>query len=317
MRFVIWIVAASLIVSDGAGAQRPVFVDGWSSETHPAERFAADSTACVAVAAEIATVINKPVAPEFARCIRNREWIPVRRLVPAPSCVPLAFRLIGAAGLPDSGKLGIRLLDDLAETASRTVPELEVFRWKDETIVASINRYGWLDLSRDGMGWETRAFLFELVGPGNGGRLRDAGEQLAGTPVVVSFRPSCFRAFQEPRGWRDPPTPRRVPLDAESNQTYFEFQVEKQVEPIGSTQQVPWPEGLRAKGQGGEVAAQFVVDTLGRVEIGSFKALRTSNEAFEAAVRAHLPQMRFSPAEVKGRKVRQLVQQSFIFNITP
>lgn len=105
------------------------------------------------------------------------------------------------------------------------------------------------------------------------------------------------------------------PIDLNSNQTYFSFQVEKQVEPIGSTQQVAFPEALRSTGTGGEVGAQFVVDTLGRVETGSFKVLKATNDLFASAVRSHLPRMRFYPAEVGGRKVRQLVQQNFVFNI--
>ncbi len=105
------------------------------------------------------------------------------------------------------------------------------------------------------------------------------------------------------------------PIDLTSNQTYFSFQVEKQVEPIGSTQQVAFPEALRSSGVGGDVQAQFVVDTLGRVETGSFKVLKASNDLFGSAVRSHLPRMRFYPAEVGGRKVRQLVQQNFVFNI--
>lgn len=105
------------------------------------------------------------------------------------------------------------------------------------------------------------------------------------------------------------------PIDLTSNQTYFSFQVEKQVEPISSTQQVAFPEALRSSGVGGEVQAQFVVDTLGRIEAGSFKVQKSSNDLFASAVRSHLPRMRFYPAEVGGRKVRQLVQQSFVFNI--
>ncbi|MGI8617832.1 MAG: energy transducer TonB [Gemmatimonadaceae bacterium] len=105
------------------------------------------------------------------------------------------------------------------------------------------------------------------------------------------------------------------PIDLTSNQTYFSFQVEKQVEPISSTQQVAFPEALRSSGVGGEVQAQFVVDTLGRIESGSFKVQKASNDLFASAVRSHLPRMRFYPAEVGGRKVRQLVQQNFVFNI--
>ena len=59
--------------------------------------------------------------------------------------------------------------------------------------------------------------------------------------------------------------------------------------------------------------AQFEVDTTGRVNIASFKILRKSHDLFEAAVRSALPNMRFLPAEIGGRKVRQLVQQPFVF----
>ena len=58
---------------------------------------------------------------------------------------------------------------------------------------------------------------------------------------------------------------------------------------------------------------QFVVDTAGRVETSTFKVLRQSHNEFEAAVRGALPKMRFLPAELKGRRVRQLVQQPFVF----
>ena len=74
-----------------------------------------------------------------------------------------------------------------------------------------------------------------------------------------------------------------------------------------------YPDILRSAGVEGEVLAQFVVDTLGRVEPGSFKVIRKSHDLFEAAVRSALPQMRFLPAEVGGRKVKQLVQQPFVF----
>lgn len=158
-----------------------------------------------------------------------------RRPVPAPSCAPLALRLIGTASLPDSGKRGIALLNEFARASSNTLPELEVFQWKDETVVGSIHRYGWIDFSRDGLGWQTVAFLQRLIGTGRG-RPGEGWEELAGAPVVVSFRPSCFRAYQAPRGWREPPTPRRIPVDVGSNQTYFEFQVDKKVHVVPETQ---------------------------------------------------------------------------------
>jgi protein TonB len=62
--------------------------------------------------------------------------------------------------------------------------------------------------------------------------------------------------------------------------------------------------------------AQFIVGPDGRADVGSFKVLKSSHELFTSAVRAALPQMRFSPALVGGRPVRQMVQQPFTFSIT-
>jgi protein TonB len=63
------------------------------------------------------------------------------------------------------------------------------------------------------------------------------------------------------------------------------------------------------------VLAQFVVDTTGRYESGTFKVLKSSNEQFTNAVKSALPRMKFYPAEVGGRKVKQLVQQPFTFSL--
>jgi protein TonB len=77
-----------------------------------------------------------------------------------------------------------------------------------------------------------------------------------------------------------------------------------------------YPDVLRAAGIDGTVLAQFVVDTLGRVDVNSFVALRSDHALFTNAVRAALGRMRFLPAEAGGRKVRQLVQQPFQFSVT-
>lgn len=101
----------------------------------------------------------------------------------------------------------------------------------------------------------------------------------------------------------------------QGDQPYFEFMVEKPVTEASNTERPRYPDILKSAGVEGEVLAQFIVDTLGRVEPGSFKVLKTTHPLFEAAVRSVLPRMKFIPAEVGGRRVRQLVQQPFVFNI--
>jgi protein TonB len=66
----------------------------------------------------------------------------------------------------------------------------------------------------------------------------------------------------------------------------------------------------------GEVLAQFVVDTTGRADMSTFKVLKSSHELFTQSVRNVLPNMRFYPAEIGGRKVKQMVQQPFTFALT-
>ena len=101
----------------------------------------------------------------------------------------------------------------------------------------------------------------------------------------------------------------------DDNQTFFEFQVEKPVVQIPGRGTPAYPSLLQSQGVEGQVIAQFVVDTEGRVEVETFKVLESSHDLFTAAVRRALPQMRFQPAEVGGRKVKQLVQQPFVFNV--
>ena len=100
-----------------------------------------------------------------------------------------------------------------------------------------------------------------------------------------------------------------------SDQPFFEFQVEKPVTALPGSASPRYPDILRQAGVEGEVLAQFVVDTTGRAEMNSFKVLKTSHDLFGNAVKNALSGMRFIPAEVGGRKVRQLVQQPFSFAI--
>jgi periplasmic protein TonB len=64
----------------------------------------------------------------------------------------------------------------------------------------------------------------------------------------------------------------------------------------------------------GKVLVQFVVDTLGRLEPGSLKVIRTDHDGFAAAARNFVEAATFKPATKRGRKVRQLVQMPFAFS---
>jgi protein TonB len=92
--------------------------------------------------------------------------------------------------------------------------------------------------------------------------------------------------------------------------------VERAVLPLGGASP-RYPETLRAAGVEGEVVAEFVVDTAGRVEHEGVTIVAGAHPLFDAAVRDALRRMRFRPAEAGGRRVRQLVRQPFTFSLTP
>ncbi len=100
-----------------------------------------------------------------------------------------------------------------------------------------------------------------------------------------------------------------------TNQTFYSYQVEKQVEMAPGNQPPHYPDVLRSANLEGEVLAQFVVDTNGRADMSTFKALKTTHDLFVQAVRNSLRDYRFYAAEIGGKKVKQLVQQSFQFTL--
>jgi periplasmic protein TonB len=107
-----------------------------------------------------------------------------------------------------------------------------------------------------------------------------------------------------------------TPAPVNSDQTFFEFQVEKQVAPFPGNSAPRYPDMLRSANVEGEVLAQFTVDTTGRAEMSTFKVLKSTHDLFTAAVKSALPNMKFYPAEVGGKKVKQLVQMPFQFSLT-
>jgi len=99
------------------------------------------------------------------------------------------------------------------------------------------------------------------------------------------------------------------------DQPYLDSEVEKPVVMAPGARGPPYPDMLRTAGIEGTVLAQFVVDTTGRAEMSTFKVLKSDNDLFSNAVKNALQRMRFLPAEVGGRKVKQLVEQPFQFSL--
>lgn len=96
---------------------------------------------------------------------------------------------------------------------------------------------------------------------------------------------------------------------------YFEYQVEQPARVL-EWKHPRYPDSLKLANVEGEVMIRFIVDTIGRMERGSAHILRASHAAFASAVMATLESARFTPAFLnveEGRRVRQVVQQAFLF----
>ena len=84
---------------------------------------------------------------------------------------------------------------------------------------------------------------------------------------------------------------------------------------FSSTSAPEYPAALLARNVEGDARVSFIVDTTGLADLTSFEVLEATQPEFGMAVRRALPDMRFRPAILAGRKVRQLVQQTFMFRI--
>jgi CarboxypepD_reg-like domain/TonB-dependent Receptor Plug Domain/Gram-negative bacterial TonB protein C-terminal len=120
----------------------------------------------------------------------------------------------------------------------------------------------------------------------------------------------------------DPPEPRdrsrraqRKPTDSSVVvQVYNSEEVDTaaRVDSTGMAQPF-YPDSLFAFRIGGEVVAQFVVDTTGLVLIDTFTAVSSTHPAFTEAVRRSLHHSKFHPAILRGRRVRQVVVLPYRF----
>jgi periplasmic protein TonB len=99
-----------------------------------------------------------------------------------------------------------------------------------------------------------------------------------------------------------------------TGEVFLETQIDDPVQPI-SIPNPRYPPVLQSAGISGAVDLQYVVDTTGHAEPNSFKVMKSSHPAFtEPAVEA-IRKGVFKPARLRGRPVRQLVQQRISFKV--
>ena len=111
-------------------------------------------------------------------------------------------------------------------------------------------------------------------------------------------------------------TSRATPTELPSDLPYFDFQVERAVFMLPGARGPEYPSALRAARMEGMVIAQFVVNVDGAVDMSTFKVVSSSDSAFSEAVRAAMPSLRYAPALVGDKAVRQLVQTPFTFTLS-
>jgi protein TonB len=112
-------------------------------------------------------------------------------------------------------------------------------------------------------------------------------------------------------GWLGGPRGLIGPADGVIEERY----VDRPPRLMGKPVQPTFPSMLRERGHNGRVVVQFVVDTLGRAEMGGLQVVEASDPLFAESVRAVLPRYRFSPGEAGGRNVRTLVALPFDFTL--
>ena len=106
------------------------------------------------------------------------------------------------------------------------------------------------------------------------------------------------------------------PTPTNSSQPYFDFQVENPAHARQGSKGPLYPDELRAAKVEGKVLVQFVVGADGVPEMSTFKVLKSDHQGFSDAVRAALADIRFQPATIGGKAVRQLVQSPFVFSLS-
>ncbi|MGH7703807.1 MAG: energy transducer TonB [Gemmatimonadales bacterium] len=143
---------------------------------------------------------------------------------------------------------------------------------------------------------------------GSGARGEAASDGLRSTP------PSRTRNSESGTGGN----PGHLPLQREAisiDSVFSVLAVDSPVVRYEGSSAPAYPPDLMRDGIEGLVYAQFVVDTIGLVDASSIHILVSTHPGFAASVHDALGMMRFHPAVRGWQRVRQLVEQHFVFLI--
>ncbi len=116
-------------------------------------------------------------------------------------------------------------------------------------------------------------------------------------------------------GGDDVPDQVASPSDDPYENAFSIVEVEEQAERDPASAAPAYPRDLMARGIEGYAAMRFVVDSAGTVDLSSIRVLDFTHPEFVNAVRSAMPGMRFTPARLGDKPVRQLAEQMFRFQI--
>ena len=148
---------------------------------------------------------------------------------------------------------------------------------------------------------------------------RSQWESQRSGPVPTSdpqaFQPLPQKPGSDAAGDTDGPAPMSLADAAKAQDAYTLIDVDTAVARDPDSAAPAYPALLQAQGIEGEAIVRFVVDTTGRADPESFRVMETNHRLFASAVRDALPGMKFLPARIGALKVRQLVEQPFVFRL--
>ena len=137
-----------------------------------------------------------------------------------------------------------------------------------------------------------------------------------GKSVIGTDRTEIHEISEHPGDLgRDLANTEAAPQLAGGDSVFTQLEVDSTVARYPGSAAPAYPVDMLKQGVQGSVITQYVVDTTGFADTSSLKIMRTTHEQFADAVRAALPYMRFFPAKVGSKRVRQLVEQEFSFKI--
>ena len=107
-----------------------------------------------------------------------------------------------------------------------------------------------------------------------------------------------------------------APSPTQSDEPVFTIiEVDEEAVRVANSAAPAYPQVLLSEGVEGVVLVRYVVEANGLADSSSLEVVSATRPEFADAVRAALPHMRFTPARMDERPVRQLVQQPFSFRI--